>query len=440
VLPEDDIGMTVYSVWAQAELGPFEGSRPEYWSSYAPWISDGTTLTYSASVKGLERIPAATLRAATIISFEPGSELRSLPAAALGFCRSLKSICFPASLESLPKSCFTCYHFGCHSSPVESVSFAPGSRLETIEAFAFEGCDELKSIRLPASVSHMTGASFARCTVAEIAIDADNPCFHVRGHCVVDSTDSRLIYHFGAECEIKSESIPPVSSFDSTAFQECAHLESIVIPSSVTLIGSMCFRSCRRLRTVSLCADSRLAGIEAAAFGWCQLLESISLPASVEVIGRLCFELCGSFARVTLPVDSKLVRIDAGAFTNCSSLQSFFVPSSVESIGESCFYQSTSMLTLTFGSGSHLRELLDLPPCLSVFSDIPDSVEMIGCSGSPQFGVNGYRLNFGRESKLTGIAGRFMDPDRGFMLGWRVANSSAVNFEDFFIFQFAKPV
>jgi hypothetical protein len=103
---------------------------------------------------------------------------------------------------------------------------------------------------------------------------------------------------------------------------------------------------------------------------------------------------------VFLEVDSEIVRIGDGAFQNCWALRSLFLPSSVEFVGEGCFGGCNELSSLTFGSPSHLRELLDLPRSLSGFIGIPDSVEPLGIFGRLR-GVQTQVLSFGVESKLN---------------------------------------
>jgi hypothetical protein len=169
-------------------------------------------------------------------------------------------------------------------------------------------------------------------------------------------------------------------------FESCALLESIAVPPSVEVIGKESFKACEHLRAVSFCSDSQLTTIQESAF-----------------------ELCASLESIELPTHSKLVRIERVAFCSCASLRSIFVPASTEFVGDHCFHGCDSLLALTFGSGSRLREFLDVPTGLRDFVEIPDSVEIIGCSGSSRYGGRAeYKLSFGRESRLHTIDGMFL--------------------------------
>lgn len=45
----------------------------------------------------------------------------------------------------------------------------------------------------------------------------------------------------------------PVTAFAATAFKDCDGLKSIIIPSSVTSLGSSCFQSCLRCNRLPVC-------------------------------------------------------------------------------------------------------------------------------------------------------------------------------------------
>jgi hypothetical protein len=83
-------------------------------------------------------------------------------------------------------------------------------------------------------------------------------------------------------------------------------------------------------------------------------------------------------------------------------LKSLFLPASVEFVGKDCFEGCTRLASLTFGSPSHLRELLNAPYRLSGVVSIPDSVEILGQCGYLK-GRSRQVLSFGVESRLSEI-------------------------------------
>jgi hypothetical protein len=65
---------------------------------------------------------------------------------AVSSCSSLRSICIPSSVEKLGKDCFSL----CES--LSTVTFESGSKLSSIEEFAFAYCSSLSSICIPSSL------------------------------------------------------------------------------------------------------------------------------------------------------------------------------------------------------------------------------------------------------------------------------------------------
>ena len=119
------------------------------------------------------------------------------------------------------------------------------------------------------------------------------------GHSVtlIGGSDNKNIFDDGS-----------VNHFDYT------RIKSIIIPDSVTTIGSHAFEGCSSLT-------------------------SIEIPESVTSIGDSAFKSCSSLTSIEIP-DSVTI-IGGNAFAECSSLTSIEIPSSVTEIGSSAFSGDT---------------------------------------------------------------------------------------------------
>jgi hypothetical protein len=216
--------------------------------------------------------------------------------------------------------------------------------------------------------------------IADEIVRIDDGCFRHHGVAVTFGRESRL------------------SSIGSEAFF-WAMMERITIPSSVILPGDSCFERAE-VRVVSFAAGSQLEAVLEAAFADCYLLDSMTLPPSVKTIGEDAFCRCSRLQNSPIPLDSELVRIEAAGFGGCSALPSMILPAKVEFIWAACFVECDALSSLTFGSPSHLRRLLSLPPRLAGVAAIPDSLEMLAVS--PRGDVRcPLVLGFGRESRLS---------------------------------------
>jgi hypothetical protein len=73
------------------------------------------------------------------------------------------------------------------------------------------------------------------------------------------------------------------------------------------------------------------------AFQSCASLSSICLPSCVQVLGEGCFSQCATLSMVKFETNSKLSSIGKFVFQSCPSLSSICIPSSVRLVGEEHF-------------------------------------------------------------------------------------------------------
>jgi hypothetical protein len=347
-----------------------------------------------------------------VVKFEPGSQIRRIETGTFSQCFSLKSICIPASVEFLERSCLCAdmvRRLGLNASmcmalefsQLESLTFEPGSKLREIESGAFCGCELLQEICIPTSVQKLSAASFPRSRHCRIELEPGNRYFEMVGDFLMRLTFNSIVRYCGTGSEVgigdeiaKIEeycfafceslrslsfgSMSHLSAIEARAFWMCQKLESIAIPSPALFLGEHCFDACTSLQTVAFCPDSRLDCINESAFSGCLSLESIILPSSLKRLGAGCFSSCPKLA---------------------NSSQSIVLPPSLEFIGDDCFVGCESVSCLAFPSQSHLRELLDLPPLLARPVSIPDSVEIMVVTRPVRWSQQ--TLTFGPESRLS---------------------------------------
>ena len=175
-----------------------------------------------------------------------------------------------------------------------------------------------------------------------------------------------------------------VISIESLAFYNCTGLTSINIPSSVTTIESSVFWNCSGLTSVTI--PSSVTSIGNDAFGYCSGLTSIYIPSSVTSIGSFAFEFCSGLTSVTIP--SSVTTIESSVFRNCSNLTSVTIPPSVTFIGNDAFVYCSGLTSINIPSSVTSIGSSVFRNCSSLTSvTIPSSVISIGdgafqnCSG-----------------------------------------------------------
>ena len=238
-----------------------------------------------------------------------------------------------------------------------------GKKVTAIGAYAFEECNSLVSVTIPASVTDIGNYAFYYCESLESVAISGN----------VTRIGNKA---FGNCNALSSISIPEsVTSIGDEAFLNCDSLVSITIPKNVRDIGEFAFYKCSALTSVTICDG--VTYISDFAFTYCSSLESITIPDSVTAIGIRAFLGCSSLKAITIP--EKVTSIGINAFEACTSLTSITIPKSVRDIGEFAFFNCSALKSATICNGITYISNFAFADCAALESvTIPDSVTTIG--------------------------------------------------------------
>ena len=241
--------------------------------------------------------------------------------------------------------------------------------VKTIGKNAFNGCEQLGSITIPASVTSIGDNAFDGCvqlgSVSVLApsctlgVDAFKDCYEdleifvnrdkvddykgatnwsdyseiIKSHpswssgdCTVSlAGDNTLI----VEKTDPSSNTGAMADYDNDSDREwypyTINITSIIIKDGVTHIGKNAFMSI---------SNNNL---------------TVTIPTSVTNIGDYAFKRSG-LTSITIP--ASVTSIGKNAFSNCKNLMSVTIPASVTRIGSSAFAACNSLATVTFASES----------------------------------------------------------------------------------------
>ena len=293
---------------------------------------------------------------------------------AFSHCEALKSIKLPSSLTSIGEGTFT-------QSGLTSVSIP--DRVTSIGEYAFFDCP-LKKISLGASLKTIAEGAFNSSVVpdkiysrnpipptcgelnfsddilndtlfvpvgSEKAYENASPWYKFRYVVGIDFNNKEVVIggikynlkisDFGERyCsivgyddeygklgdltipdQIKYEGYSyPVTRIEHDAFRECAGLTSVVIPNTVTYVGS-------------------------SVFFWCKNLKSATFPNTITSLSDGTFSQCNSLSNFTIPNSVK--KIGISTFQGCTSLKNITIPASVEQFGYWWFGECNNLEELT---------------------------------------------------------------------------------------------
>jgi fibronectin type 3 domain-containing protein len=311
--------------------------------------------------------------ALTSLTFTLPSSVTTIGGRSFASCTSLTSVTIPISVTTIEAYAF----YSCSS--LATVTFTSPSIVATIGISAFDSCTAMTTITIPASVTNIGNYAFHSCSsLTAINVAAANPNFASVDGVLYDNAKTTLIRCPGGMTG--TVVIPDtVTTIGTYSFSSCTKLTSITIPTSVITIKTYAFASCTALASVTFTATSKVTTIEASAFQSCSALTSIELPATVTILGDGAFQSCSALTSVVILGNVVIIR--SYTFSYCTALTAITIPSSVTFIGANAFSHCTALTSVTFTLPSMVATIDDYAfiSCTSLLTiTIPSLVTTIG--------------------------------------------------------------
>ena len=162
-----------------------------------------------------------------------------------------------------------------------------------------------------------------------------------------------------------------------------AEIESIIIPSSVTKIGSSAFSN-SSIEEIYL--PDNVSSLGEYAFYECSCLKNIRISPQITTLPKAVFEKCSSLVSIDWSPDpTSSGQISERAFYYCTALKSIKIPASVTTLGTyhgthsslTAFYKCTALDSLIIEDGSSELTLYEAGS-LAISSDLSPYGEFSG--------------------------------------------------------------
>ena len=342
-------------------------------------------------------------------------------------CRILSSIALPDGITAIGGKCF----YGCvalstmnleHTKitqiPYEcfcECAFEEISLPESITKIdyaAFLNCSKLKHFKIPSKCTNIYAGSmdspFMGCTSLEyFEIDPTNTGYSVENGVLFSKDKTTLeLYPYGKKDSlyIVPDSVTKIgaSSFRRKSYSvngeiryEVPLLESITIPSGITMLGDYCFEG-NNFSSFEY-PDSLVSVGNGVLKGSIRLTE-ITVPKKEFVTERMFYQ-CYNLQKVVLPDDTE--KLPYAFATYCKNLTTINIPDSVTDIGEYAFQDCKSLESIVLPNIPRLKSYL-FYGCTKLKSiSIKASVAPAISNGNIPFG--NYRNNYtGYDTRATG--------------------------------------
>jgi len=135
-------------------------------------------------------------------------------------------------------------------------------------------------------------------------------------------------------------------AFDLNGSYTAPVLLKVVLPESITSIGSSAFLYCGELTTVNI--PPAVTSIGSSAFRYCSSLTDITIPDGITSIAEEAFMYC--FALTSINIPNSVTSVGAYAFHACNHVTSLTIGTGLTSVGNYAFSPLDALATINYNA------------------------------------------------------------------------------------------
>lgn len=300
-----------------------------------------------------------------------------------------------------------------------------------IDERAFDKCDKIVSLKIPAGVNFIGEAAFEECaSLTKFIVAFGNKYYCTRGGVLFNKDTTTLICYPPNKADTTFAVPDGVTKVDTAAMAYAPRLEQITISDSVQSLGNQAFYRCAGLKEITF--GTGLTKIGAEAFAQCEALASVTIPNSVKSVGMSVFKECRKLSDVA--IGRGLTDLSGTMFLNCTALKTVAIPDNVTAISTSAFSGCSGLESITIsknvtGIGSYaFRGCESLKTIAYTGSETEKNALVIGAKNEP-LSAAAWRYNAPSAKPLVNdtsvgpqpIAG----PDSNVIWAWVIIGSIA---------------
>jgi len=218
-----------------------------------------------------------------------------------------------------------------------------------IGSLAFAYCEQLQAVALPQTITRLDGNPFAGCIgLTSFTLHEDNTAYKFIDGILYDWTAYTLVFNPVSNTATSLSLPDTVYEIAAGAFVG-SHIESLVLPSKISVIPDYAFANCEDL--VSVKFSNNLSSIGSYAFNGCIELNNVNIPKSVTSIGDYAFANCTSltaFAFEEKDATDAAYKLGTHLFDGCTAMTDVIVPTKLStSYLPAYMYANTSLVNVT---------------------------------------------------------------------------------------------